>query len=34
MVRSHDKTDFIKLFDEIHGSGNVLSLTLTNEVNN
>ncbi len=34
MVRSYDKTDFIKLFDEIHGSGNVLSLTLTNEVNN
>ena len=34
MVRSQDKTDFIKLFDEIHGTGNVLSLTLTNEVNN
>ena len=34
MVRSQDKTDFIALFDEIHASGNVLSLTLTNEVNN
>ncbi len=34
MVRSHDKTDFIKLFDEIHATGDVLSLTLTNEVNN
>ncbi len=34
MVRSKDKTDFIALFDEIHATGNVLSLTLTNEVNN
>lgn len=34
MVRSQDKTDFIRLFDEIHATGNVLSLTLTNEVNN
>ena len=34
MVRSQDKTDFIALFDEIHATGNVLSLTLTNEVNN
>ena len=34
MVRSQDKTDFIRLFDKIHAMGNVLSLTLTNEVNN
>lgn len=34
MVRSQDKTDFIGMFDEIHATGNVLSLTLTNEVNN
>ena len=34
MVRSRDKTDFIGLFARIHSLGNVLSLTLTNEVNN
>lgn len=34
MVRSQDKTDFIGLFDKIHATGDVLSLTLTNEVNN
>lgn len=34
MVRSQDKTDFIGLFDKMHATGNVLSLTLTNEVNN
>lgn len=34
MVRSKDDTDFIGLFEKIHQSGNVLSLTLTNEVNN
>ena len=34
MVRSRDKTDFIGLFSRIHSLGNVLSLTLTNEVNN
>lgn len=34
MVRSRDKTDFIQLFEQMHATGNVLSLTLTNEVNN
>lgn len=34
MVRSQDKTDFIGMFDRIHETGGVLSLTLTNEVNN
>ena len=34
MVRSQDKTDFVGLFDKMYTTGNVLSLTLTNEVNN
>ena len=34
MVRSQDNTDFIGMFDKLHATGNVLSLTLTNEVNN
>lgn len=34
MVRSQDGTDFIGIFDKMHATGNVLSLTLTNEVNN
>lgn len=34
MVRSKDDTPFIELFDELHSKGDVLSLTLTNEVNN
>lgn len=34
MVRSKDQTDFIGLFNELHSKGGVLSLTLTNEVNN
>lgn len=34
MVRCHYKTDFMSLFDEIHSTGDVHSLTLTNEVNN
>jgi hypothetical protein len=34
MVRSRSNTDFIGLFDELHSQGQVLSLTLTNEVNN
>lgn len=34
MVRTKDDTDFIKLFKDLHETGNVLSLTLTNEVNN
>ena len=34
MVRSQDKTDFITLFARMRALGNVLSLTLTNEVNN
>lgn len=34
MVRSRSNTDFIGLFDELHSKGQVLSLTLTNEVNN
>lgn len=34
MVRTKDNTDFMLLFKELHNVGNVLSLTLTNEVNN
>lgn len=34
MVRSNERTDFIELFDDLHSKGDVLSLTLTNEVNN
>lgn len=34
MVRSIDSTNFVQLFNKIHDTGNVLSLTLTNEVNN
>lgn len=34
MVRSKDDTPFIELFNELHSKGDVLSLTLTNEVNN
>lgn len=34
MVRSKSNTDFVHLFDEMHKIGKVLSLTLTNEVNN
>ncbi len=34
MVRSKSDTDFIGLFEALHSKGKVLSLTLTNEVNN
>lgn len=34
LVRSRDNTDFVSLFNDIHAQGNVLSLTLTNEMNN
>ena len=34
MVRSNSNTDFIGLFNDLHAKGDVLSLTLTNEVNN
>lgn len=34
MVRSRDTTDFIGLFETLNALGGVLSLTLTNEVNN
>lgn len=34
MIRSRSQTDFIGLFEAIHSKGRVLSLTLTNEVNN
>lgn len=34
MVRCRYNTDFMSLFEELHATGNVLSLTLTNEVNN
>ncbi|MBQ9641750.1 MAG: MgtC/SapB family protein [Bacteroidaceae bacterium] len=34
MVRSNSATDFIGLFNDLHAKGNVLSLTLTNEMNN
>ena len=34
MVRTKDNTDFINLFKELHESSTILSLTLTNEVNN
>ena len=34
MVRSKYNTDFMGLFNDLHSKGDVLSLTLTNEVNN
>lgn len=34
MVRCRYNTDFMALFDELHATGDVHSLTLTNEVNN
>jgi len=34
MVRSRDNTNFIGLFNQLHAQGDILSLTLTNEVNN
>ena len=34
MVRCQDRTDFVRLFAQMHATGTVLSLTLTNEVNN
>ena len=34
MVRCQDGTDFVGMFDRMHATGKVLSLTLTNEVNN
>lgn len=34
LVRSRDNTDFVSVFNDIHAVGNVLSLTLTNEMNN
>ena len=34
MVRAKGDTDFMRLFDDMHNSDDVLSLTLTNEVNN
>lgn len=34
MVRSRAKTDFVGLFEKLRNKGGVLSLTLTNEVNN
>ncbi|MBQ0048326.1 MAG: MgtC/SapB family protein [Prevotellaceae bacterium] len=34
MVRSREHTDFVGLFNKIHEMGGVLSLTLTNEMNN
>lgn len=34
LVRSKDNTDFSALFDDIYSTGNILSLTLTNEMNN
>ena len=34
MVRSRDNTNFIGLFNQLHSQGDILSLTLTNEVNN
>lgn len=34
MVRSADSVNFVCLFREMHDQGDVLSLTLTNEVNN
>lgn len=34
MVRCQDRTDFVQLFSQMHATGTVLSLTLTNEVNN
>jgi hypothetical protein len=34
IVRTNDKTDFVNLFHDMHSLGDVMSLTLTNEVNN
>lgn len=34
LIRCSSKTDFVGLFNHIHSQGNVLSLTLSNEVNN
>lgn len=34
MVRCKNNTDFMAVFHDIHATGDVLSLTLTNEVNN
>ena len=34
IIRSHRQTDFMRLFDEMHTHGTILSLTLTNEMNN
>lgn len=34
LVRAKDNTDFVQLFKDIHSLGDVLSLTLTNEMNN
>lgn len=34
LVRSKDNCDFVRLFNDIHALGSVLSLTLTNEMNN
>ena len=34
MVRCQDRTNFVQLFSQMHATGTVLSLTLTNEVNN
>lgn len=34
MVRCRSKTNFIGLFEDLHSKGQVMSLTLTNEVNN
>ena len=33
IVRTNDRTDFVELFHDIHSLGDVMSLTLTNEVN-
>ena len=34
MVRSRANIDFISLFEQIHAQGDILSLTLSNEMNN
>ena len=34
IVRTNKKTDFVELFQDMHSLGDVMSLTLTNEVNN
>lgn len=34
LIRCSSNTDFVGLFNHIHSKGNVLSLTLSNEVNN